>query len=286
MSRGDDALLIPILLPLSPAASRSNRTCEIGPQKGYSIGSRVSPEAGERDEEADTVSLYGSNRSAQAGITMMRITALAAAVLCLAGCFVFDNPWDTTNPPPTVQFQIVVTGGTYSGTYIWSSADNTYTAVLHGTPYHVYMDLEGYWILSYLYNWDHYSGGIYGISPAHAALPPTNGAYWTPGGTLASIDDSAGGICRTLVSPDSPAMVGNTLQVTFKASDPQNLSTCQWERSSSREFLSSVLVGTGSTYLLTTPDKYQWIRVTITPTDRTGVIIGSPASSPPVYVYN
>jgi hypothetical protein len=222
---------------------------------------------------------------------MTRIPALATTVLCLAGCFVFDNPYDSNSsnsPPsiPTAEFEIVVSGASYSGTYVWSAADNAYSAVIGLTTYHVYMDNNGYWVLSYLYNWNHLSGGTWGTSPVYGPLPPTNGGNWSPGGVIFSVDDSAGGICSTPVAPDSPVQVGDTLQVTFKSSDPQDLATYQWERSSSPDWLSSVPVGTGSTYALTSSDFNKWIRVVITPTDGTSVGVGSPVSSPPVYVPN
>ena len=217
---------------------------------------------------------------------MMRIPALAATLLCLAGCFVFDNPWDSASPPstPTVTFQIVVNSIAYTGTYVWSSTDNTY-AELNGI-YHLYVDPEGYWVMSYLPGWNHYYGGTYGTYPAYGALPPTDGTYWSPPGEIQYIDDSAGGICRTNGAPDSTVGVGNTLQVTFKASDPGNLATYQWERSFSPSWPSSVPVGPESTYTPTSADKYAWLRVIITPSDRTGLVAGPPVKSPPVYIFN
>jgi hypothetical protein len=216
---------------------------------------------------------------------MIRIPALAATVLWLAGCFVFDNPYDLSGPPPipTVEFQIVVVGASYSGTYVWSPSDNAYTANL-GTLFHVYMDSDGYWILSYLFNWNHTYGGVFGMSPVFGAQPPTNGTSWSPPGEIWSVDDSAGGIC-TLAAPDGPVHVGDTLKVTFKASDALNLATYQWERSSSPAWFSPVLIGTGSTHTLTLDDLNCWIRAIITPADAHGVV-GSPASSPPVYIPN
>jgi len=213
----------------------------------------------------------------------MRIVALVAIVLCLAGCFVFDNPYDLSSSPPTAKFQIVVTSIAYSGTYVWSSVDNAYSAVIGPTTYHVYMDGSGYWVLSYLYGQNH-GVGTYATSPIYAAQAVASGTNWSPPGEILNVDDSAGGICSTPSAPDSPVIVGNTLQVIFKASDPQNGATYQWERSASPAWPSSVLIGTGSTYTVTPFDLNLWIRVVITPTDGTGVVVGSPVPSPPVRV--
>ena len=220
----------------------------------------------------------------------MRIAALVATLLCLAGCFAFDNPYDLGGPSPIppplpkAEFQIVLTSVAYSGTYVWSSVDNAYSAVIGSTTYHVYMDTNGYWVLSYLYNWNHSSGGVYATTPTYGAQPVTSGVSWSPSGTVLNVDDSAGGICSMPVAPDSPVLVGNTLQVTFKASDPLNQATYQWEKSSSSAFLSTAPIGTASTYVVQSADLNFWIRVIVTPTDPTGVLIGSPVSSPPVYV--
>lgn len=74
---------------------------------------------------------------------MMRIPAvLAASVLCLAGCFLFDNPWDT-NSMPTATFQIVISSISYGGTYVWSPHDNAYEAMVGSTPCSVFMDSGG-----------------------------------------------------------------------------------------------------------------------------------------------
>jgi hypothetical protein len=164
---------------------------------------------------------------------MMRIPVLAVTVLWLAGCFVFDNPYDLGSPPPipTVEFQVVVTGASYGGTYVWSPSDNAYRANL-GSLFYVYMDTTGYWLLSYLFNWNHTYGGVYAMSPAYGAMPQAIGTNWSPPGEIFSVDDSVGGI-RSAVAPDSPVQVGDILQVTFKASNPLNLAAYQWERSSS-----------------------------------------------------
>jgi hypothetical protein len=78
---------------------------------------------------------------------------------------------------------------------------------------------------------------------------------------------------------------GSILQVTFKASDPGNSATYQWERSDSAAFLSASAVGTGSpTYLTTVEDASKWIRVSVTPTDSTGTVQGTPVASQPVKV--
>jgi hypothetical protein len=215
--------------------------------------------------------------------SMIRIIALVATILPLTGCFVFDNQYGPGGSTPTAKFQIVVTGASYSGTYVWSAVDNAYSAVIGPTTYHVYMDGSGYWVLSYLYGQNH-GVGTYATSPVYAPQPVTSGANWSPPGEISNIDDSTGGICRTSGAPDSPVLVGNTLQVTFKASDPQNLVTCQWERSASAAWPFSALIGTGSTYTITSADLNFWIRVIITPTDSTGAMVGSPVSSPPVHV--
>ncbi len=98
----------------------------------------------------------------------MRIAALTATVLSLTGCFAFDNPYDKT---PAVTFQIVVQGGPYAGTYVWSSTDGAYETTIGGTLCSVFMDSGGTWHLTYG------AGNIVSSSTgpyAYCTLPPTS----------------------------------------------------------------------------------------------------------------
>jgi len=206
-------------------------------------------------------------------------SALASAVLCLAGCFVFDNPYDTSSIP-TATLQIAVTSNNYGGTYVWSSQDNAYEAVVGNTLCSVYMDSGGTWRLTYG------TGNIVASStnPNYGTLPPT--LSWSGSGTIiSSIDDSEGGIYVMTKLPDGripPA--GGTLQVVFLASNPGNGATYQWQRSLNQSFDSPVPIGNLSTYTLQFGlDYMRWIRVIITPTDSTGRIQGTPVVSQPVY---
>jgi hypothetical protein len=204
---------------------------------------------------------------------MMRIAAvLAASVLCLAGCFLFDNPWDT-NSTPTATFQIVISSISYGGTYVWSPQDNAYEAMVGSTPCSVLMDSGGTWHLT--------SGGTViasSTSPAYRTLPPTSNSGWS-GSIISGIDDSEGGICPQGGAPDGTVSSGMTLKVAFLASSLGNSATCQWQRSSSQSGDSPVPIGTGSTYTIQSGDYAKWIRVIITPTDSTGKIQGTPVVS-------
>jgi hypothetical protein len=215
---------------------------------------------------------------------MMRISALAAAVLCITGCFVFDNPFDIrsvgTSSTPTVTFQVVITGPSLSGTYVWSSPDNAYKTMISGTPFFLYMDGGGVWGVKWSV-----SPNAYSTYTSYSALPTASGSNWVPMGEIWTVDDSAGGISVQGSPPDSLVSNGSILQVTFKASDPGNSATYQWERSDSAAFLSASAVGTGSpTYLTTVEDASKWIRVSVTPTDSTGTVQGTPVASQPVKV--
>lgn len=213
---------------------------------------------------------------------MIRVVALAAvATLLLSGCFLFDNPFDTSSTP-TATFQVVVKGPSLAGTYVWSSPDNAYRTVIDGTPYFVYLDSEGG---TWGVRWS-VSPNAFSTSPAFGALPPTSGSNWLPGGEIWSVDSSAGGISAQGQSPESIVTNGNTLLVAFKASDPRNSATYAWERSDAAAFLSVSAVGTGiPQYLTSGADAGKWIRVRVTPADSTGTYTGTPVVSQPVKVF-
>jgi hypothetical protein len=221
---------------------------------------------------------------------MMRLPALAALVLCLAGCFVFDNPIENAVPhtpatpsTPTATFQIVVTSNFYGGTYVWSSQVNAYKASVGGTPYYVYLDASGFWILASTLNQTYGSTGITHSVYAYGALPPTTNAGWSPADRITSVDDSTGGISGP-GAPDSQVTVGQVLHVTFLVSDPSNGATYQWVSSTSQGVGGQDLHVTGNTYTIVSGDLGHWISVVVTPTDSTGTIPGTPVVSPPVMV--
>jgi hypothetical protein len=228
-------------------------------------------------------------------IRKISVVPLAALVLCLAGCFVFDNPIEnavphsptappTTPPPtPTAAFQIVVTSALYGGTYVWSSADDAYKANVGGTPFYVYMDASGFWILTSDKSQTYGSVGVTHSVQAYLALPPTTATGWSPTDRITSVDDSAGGISGP-GAPDTQVTVGQALHVTFLASDPANAATYQWLRSSSQGIGGQNLPATGNTYTTTSGDLNKWISVVVTPTDSTGTVTGTPFASPSVMV--
>ncbi|MGA2641356.1 MAG: hypothetical protein ABSG21_10705 [Spirochaetia bacterium] len=211
----------------------------------------------------------------------MRIAALAATVLSLTGCFVFDSPYDKT---PSATLQIVLQGGSYPATYIWNTADSAYEAVVGGTLCSVYIDSSGTWHLT------HGAGNVIasstGGSYARCTLPPTTFVGWSGSGSIVSeIDDSVGGISIQGLAPDiAISTQGQILQVAFQASSPGNSATYQWQKSptSAQSFDSPIPIGTGSTYTLKSGDYAHWFRVIITPTDSTGAIQGTPVASQPV----
>ena len=216
---------------------------------------------------------------------MMRIPALFASILlCLAGCFVFDNPFDTSSMP-TATFQIVITSIGYGGTYVWSPQDNAYESMVGSTRYYVYMDSNGYWCLGGVLNQVYTGGGVIAHSTssyANCALPPTTTSGWT--GIISSIDDSAGGVYAQGQLPDTGVSTGSILQVVFLASSPGNSATYQWVRSPNQNCSPPTPLGTGSTYTIQSGDYAKWIRVIITPTDSTGKVQGTPVGSQPVRV--
>jgi hypothetical protein len=228
---------------------------------------------------------------------MMRLAALAALVLCLAACFVFDNPIEnavphspTTPPPtptpttPTAAFQIVVASNYYGGTYVWSPPDSAYRVMRGSTPFYVFMDSSGYWCQTYVRSHDHTNSNYWSTSSLFGALPPTTAGGWTPSGEISSVDVSAGGISAQGGPPDSPVTPPQRLQVTFLPSSPGNSATYQWTSSTNSVGTSQTLLGTDSTYLLSPGDSLHWIRVIVTPTDSTGTVKGTPVVSPPVMV--
>jgi hypothetical protein len=211
---------------------------------------------------------------------MMRIAALfAACEMCLAGCFAFNNPWDT-NSLPTAAFQIVVHGGLYAGTYVWSSGDNAYEAAVGSARYYIHMSSGLWWLAGP----DSIGTSIAYSTSSYGALPPTSNVGWSPSGKLSTLDDSVGGISEQGGYPDGVISYGQTVHVTFKASDLGNSTTYQWERSSLQTGGSPIPNETGSTYTTQSGDSAKWIRVLITPIDSTGTIKGTPVVSPPVRV--
>jgi hypothetical protein len=221
---------------------------------------------------------------------MIRIFVLTAAcVICLCGCFVFDNPVESggSTSAPTVTFQVVITSATCGGTYVWNSHDNAYEAVLSNVRYFVYQDSSGAWCLSaQLGGTSSVAGSVIASStpPPFRALPPTSGSGWSPTypAPLTSIDDSAGGISAQGSLPDNPITQAQILKVGFLASDPGNLAKYQWESMTAPGSFTPVPGETGSTFK--SPGVGQWVRVMVTPTDGTGTINGVPVESPPVFV--
>jgi len=209
----------------------------------------------------------------------MRITAVAAAVLSLTGCFVFDSPYDRT---PSITQQIVVQAGSSTGTYIWNPADSAYETTIGGVPCSAHIDSSGTWRLTYG------AGNIVASSTgsyAYSTLPPTTATGWSGSVVVSSIDDSEGGISIQGNPPDSRITAANqVLQVAFTTSSPGNSATYQWQKSpiAKESFTSPVTVGTGSTYTIQNTDYASWFHVIVTPTDSTGTIQGTPVASQPV----
>ncbi|MGO9310020.1 MAG: hypothetical protein ACLQDL_13480 [Spirochaetia bacterium] len=207
----------------------------------------------------------------------MRITAVAAAALSLAGCFVFDSPYDRT---PSITQQIVVQAGSSTGTYIWNPADSAYETTIGGVPCSVYIDSSGTWHMTYG------AGNIVASSTGtYSTLPPTTPAGWSGTVAISSIDDSEGGVSIQGQSPDARITGANqVLQVAFTTSSPGNGATYVWQKSpiAKESFTSPVTVGTGNTYAIQDTDYSSWFRVIATPTDSTGTIVGTPVASQPV----
>jgi len=211
---------------------------------------------------------------------MMRIVSLTTVWLFLAGCFVFDKTFDTQSRA-TITFQIVVNSPSYGGTYVWNAVDAAYETTVGGTRYYVSMDLTGAWCLATAPNQTYAMAVCYTPSPQFRALPVTNGSLWIPSNVLTSVDVSAGGISPQLKPPDSTVSVGDTLHVAFVSTLPGATAKYQWQGSNNSGITSTMILGTGSTYHILDAT-YPWIRVTITPTDGAGNVIGPAATSPPV----
>jgi hypothetical protein len=205
---------------------------------------------------------------------MIRCLAIVAAVLCLAGCFVFDNPFDTGSRA-AITFQIVVSGGSQPGTYMWDSQTSAFEMMSGSLRNYIYMDGTGYWRLA-----DSVGGLRTSSILPYGALPPTTYSGWSPADQLSSIDDSEGGISGPSGYPDITVSHGQTLSVGFHNADPGALVTYQWQQSSSQNGTSATTIGTASTC---TPAAAGWVRVIVTPTDGSWKH-GTPAVSPPVYV--
>ncbi len=205
---------------------------------------------------------------------MTRIPALALPVLCLTGCFLFNNPWDGATLP-TATFQVVVSSISYGGTYVWSSTDAAFEAPVGSSRSYVYMDSGGIWHLA-----SPQGNVLSSTSGGFDALPPTSG--WTGSGTISAVDDSAGGVSVLGGSPSNPVANGQTLQVVFVASSPGNSATYQWIGSPNQSGVPPTLLWTGSTYTILSSG--QWIHVIVTPTDSTGKVQGTSVASQPVWV--
>lgn len=207
---------------------------------------------------------------------------LAAAIVCLSGCFLFDNPYD--GPTPSASFQIVVNSATYGGTYVWNSTDGAFEATVNGIQYFIFQS-SGSWCLSTSLAKGPENGGIAHSLTPYAALPPTNvSTGWTPPAVITAIDNSTGGVTGQAAGPDGPVAYGDLLQVGFSKTAPDGLATYQWERSSLVNFTSRQVVGTDSTYQTSTFDYGQWLRVIVTPLDSTGTVKGIAIASAPVRV--
>jgi hypothetical protein len=212
---------------------------------------------------------------------MKRIAVLVAAALFLAGCFVFDNPWDMGDIPPSMTFQIVVQGGSYAGTYMWNSTDNAYEAMVGSDPFYVFMDSTGYWCLASQLDKITGNGTLAHSISTHGALPPTSGSGWNS--IVTGVDDSAGGIIKLGGLPDETV---KRLDYLYLPSDPRNHLTYRWQHS----LATGTPPAAGWTDIPWTDGTYQiqptsgWIRVTIIPTDSTGTIEGAPVVSQPVFI--
>jgi hypothetical protein len=211
---------------------------------------------------------------------MIRSLAIAAIVFCLAGCFVFDNPFDT-DARSDIVFQVIVPSGAYAGTYVWNNAETAYTAAVGGNLHYIYIDGSGYWCLSSQPNETYGSPSIIATSVVNdfRALPPTSSGYWT--GASISVDVSKGGISPSSGQPDSPVRVTDLLHVSSTAHSTDGW-TYRWESSGNAKGPVWTPFGTGST-CTPTDHFHEWIRVIITPTSGAGVE-GSPVTSPPVYI--
>ena len=207
---------------------------------------------------------------------MTRITALAAAIVCLTGCFVFDKTFDTISQP-VITFQIVVHGGPYAGTYVWNAQNSAYEGMVGSTRFIISMDVGGVWHMK-----DGMSNNIASSIILYGALPPTTSSGWSPADRFTSVDDGAGGVSGT--TPDGIVSYGQTVGVTFSLSDPGARIAYQWQRAFSLSAGFSILPWTGSTYVIQSGDYGKWIRVIVTPSDATGTVMGTPVVSPPVRV--
>jgi hypothetical protein len=212
----------------------------------------------------------------------MRIPMLAVVVLCLTGCFAFDNPFDTSSQS-VVTFQIVINSLKYAGTYLWNAEDAAYEATVNGVPHYVFMDANYLWCLATALGQSYSTAICYCPSPQFRALPLRNGTSWSPSDKLTSVDVSAGGISAPPKPPDGTVTIGDTLQVTFASTISGVGANYLWQGSSNVGITSPTPLGTGSTYHIVDAS-HPWIRVTITPTDGAGNVIGPPVTSPPVHV--
>jgi hypothetical protein len=204
---------------------------------------------------------------------MTRSLAVAAALLCLAGCFVFDNPFDTSSAP-TISFRIVVTGGPQPGTYVWNPQTSAFEMMSGSTRYYIYMDGTGFW------RWEKASGVFIASSVnPYVPLPPTTYSGWSSN-QFSGLNDGEGGIVGPSGYPDVTVSHSQTLHVSFHSADPGATLTYQWQQSSSQDWPSATTIGTTDTC---TPAGAGWVRVIVTPTAGSGKH-GTPAVSAPVYV--
>jgi hypothetical protein len=210
-------------------------------------------------------------------IIILSIPTICAWVLCFCSCFDFNK---TFPPPPAAGYQIVISSGSYGGTYAWSPKDGAYEAVILGERYYVYMDGGGIWHLSGPNSMSSVIANS--TTPYYGTLPPQSSSRWS--NIISGIDDSEGGVSVQTSAPDMPIGSGGTLQVGFLTSSSKNSANYQWQKSVTSTFDFPALVGTGSTYTLNfSTDYHYWFRVVITPTDSTGTILGTPVVSDSVY---
>jgi hypothetical protein len=212
------------------------------------------------------------------------LALVASLLFALAGCFVFDNPYDRL---PSASFRIVVTSASYGATYEWNQAagsNGAFKSSGSGTTYYFYRDpSDRKWYLS--------DGAdapsetmTMASSTAGTALPPPSGSGWTPPSVISSIDDSAGGIWGNGI-PTYTVGNGCSLQVHYVKSDLTDTAGFQWQSAAGPAGAwADIVNANGDTFNTATTYPNMYIRVLVTPKDATGSVSGTPAASPPVFV--
>ena len=210
---------------------------------------------------------------------MRQVVLCLAAAAVLSGCFAFNNPYE--NGVPGAQFQIVVSGTSYAGTYVWNPQDLAYETAVGATLYYLYMDLSSYWCVSNSRATQHDSA--LGYYPTANAALPSSLPSWSP--TAVGVDASRGGVCSVANPNGGTVGSSDTLQVLFINPFPGGSATYEWQRLSAENGTVLATIGTGSTYHISySNDSGKWIRVIVTPVDSTGRVIGTPTASQPVHV--